>query len=523
MDVYRTLPIDFLEEIKRYFTSEAFEAFLASFLKEPRPALRINTDKFTPETFWAFFEKRYPHVKLTPVPWTKDAFFYEDLSEISSFIPGKEAAYLAGFYYVQEASAMLPAQVFDLKQGLVLDMCAAPGGKSTKLATLSENITLYSNDISKDRAMILLRNLEQYGLKNAVVLQEDAGHFTKPFEEQLDAILLDAPCSGEGMFRRDVRARQAYAKYQVEKLVEVQAFLLDCAVAMLKVGGELLYSTCTFNVKENEAQIYQLLKKYPELELLDGKNRLMHPEAVSEGVSVHALIQTLSEKEQDVDVPLLEKITKSSMRLWPHLQEADGHYAVLLRKKSSTRGQTIKNTSKKRLKLEKTNVALNKYQGFFHFAQENLKPDFLKKLLAQPQRFYMERDFLHYLPDQNESLNLEQLHVLKRGVLLGQEKIFSPNKVKFIPSHSFALAYGKEAFLYTYELQDDEEQLFRYIQGQSLNIPDFQQEKWLLEAEQQGLQAKINYILITYYGFPFGLAKKEGNILKNIYPKSWVR
>lgn len=507
-----SLPSLFLQEMQTYL-GEDFASFCASFSKEVRPALRMNTNKFSKESFLRFFAERYPQVKLTEVPWTQDAFFYEEEGEVQTFYPGRELAYLAGFYYVQEASAMLPAQLLSAKKGIYLDLCAAPGGKSTKIASLSEELVLYSNDLSKDRAMILLRNLEQYGLKNTYVLQEDATRFAKVWQNQVDCILLDAPCSGEGMFRRDVRARQSYEKYENKQMIETQAFLLDAAVSMLKVGGELLYSTCTFNVRENEEQIYALLQKYPFLEVLDARERLKNPSSVSQGL--------LIDKENRV---LCEEIQKKSLRLWPHLQEADGHYAILLRKREQEKTeQTQENLpftleknygskAKKDKKTEKPFVL--EEHAFWAFAKENFQKNFLSSLALQKERFFKERDYLHLLPALEEkSLPLEHLHLLKRGVVLGEEKVFSKEKKKFLPSHSFVLAYGKEAFLYQYELGENEEALARYLQGQSL----------LLEEDTEKIFEKAQYILLCYKGFAFGLVKKEGRQLKNLYPKSWVR
>lgn len=507
-----SLPSSFLKEMQAVL-GESFASFCASFSKEVRPALRMNTNKFSKESFLHFFEERFPQVKLTEVPWTQDAFFYEEAGEVQTFYPGRELAYLAGFYYVQEASAMLPAQLLQAKKGIYLDLCAAPGGKSTKMASLSKDLVLYSNDLSKDRAMILLRNLEQYGLKNTYVLQEDATRFAKVWQNQVDCILLDAPCSGEGMFRRDARARQSYEKYQNNQILETQAFLLEAAVSMLKEGGELLYSTCTFNTRENEEQVYALLQKYPFLEVVDAKARLKNPSSVSNGL--------LLERE---DKALCEEIQKKSLRLWPHVQEADGHYAILLRKKVQEKTEKVQEDFS--LTLEKTYVSKGKKDkkqekpfvledhAFWAFAKENFQADFLSSLALQKERFFKERDYLHLLPEfEDKSLPLEHLHLLKRGVVLGEEKIFSKEKKKFLPSHSFVLSYGKEAFLYQYELGENEEALERYLQGQSL----------LLEADMEKIFEKAHYVLLCYKGFAFGLVKKEGRQLKNLYPKSWVR
>lgn len=259
-DKYMELPAAF-EEKMRALLQEEFDDYIACY-KEPRYyGMRVNTGKISVEEF----EKICPF-EIKKIPWIENGFYY-DGDKVS---PAKHPYYFAGLYYLQEPSAMTPANRLPVEPGdKVLDVCAAPGGKATELgAKLQGEGVLIANDISSSRAKGLLKNIEVFGIGNVLVLSEEPGRLENYFTEYFDKILIDAPCSGEGMFRRDKAMVKDWLQKGPDYYVPIQRKLLLDAADMLKKGGMLLYSTCTFSVKENEENIAYLLQERPDMELL---------------------------------------------------------------------------------------------------------------------------------------------------------------------------------------------------------------------------------------------------------------
>lgn len=533
------LPLGFIDEMKALLGSE-FEAFLASFQREIRPALRPNERKITEQGLQKLLLSKYPKLQMSHVPWTQEAFYYERLE---GFQPGKLPAYLAGLFYIQEASAMLPAQILRVpKGGSILDMCAAPGGKTSKLANLHQgNVKIFANDIQLDRSLALLRNVEQLGLINVVVLHEDPKRLLSSFYESFEGILIDAPCSGEGMMRRDPKAMKAWTLYKKEELLPLQASLLAYAAEMLKPGGELLYSTCTFNLDENEKQILRFLSAHTDFEVLDPRERLNDVHSVSQGC--------LCSEDKD-------KLARRFLRIWPHRQEGDGHFLALMRKKAKStqvlpinplltkRNQNEKcmdNFPQKHMKDtlghkgKKQARFLQKKDDLFTLSEELLQE--IKRFMEEHfehfsvpyDRLVQERDFIH-LPV-HFSHDLQGFHVLKRGLCLlslkelgstrdtrskenkekNKSKKRTLGKWKFQPSHSLALAYGHLA-KGKLSLKSDEPMLKQYLGGQSLLLPN-----------HLNLPKEIQYLVVEVDGYPLGWCKIEGQRLKNLYPSSWLR
>lgn len=237
----KQLPEAFLKEMEQLLGDE-YEAYIKSYEEAWKPGLRVNTLKIMPEEF-----KNLSHLELTPVDWTEKGFYYEDTER-----PARHPFYYAGLYYLQEPSAMAPAAVLPVEPGdKVLDVCAAPGGKSTELAAkLQGKGMLVSNDISYSRARALLKNLELAGAENISVLSEEPGKLAAVWPEFFDKILVDAPCSGEGMFRREEDMVKDWVSRGPSYYSSIQREILEQAVAMLKPGGMMLYSTCTFSKKK---------------------------------------------------------------------------------------------------------------------------------------------------------------------------------------------------------------------------------------------------------------------------------
>ena len=236
------LPERFTERMESLLNDE-YPVFLNSYDENIYAGLRMNTLKITPEEYLKMTDQA-----LESVTWCPTGFYYNGSREYS-----KNPLYHAGLYYIQEPSAMFPAQVLPVEAGdHILDLCAAPGGKSTALAAkLQGSGLLVSNDISASRAKALLKNIESSGIRNSIVLTEDPKHLADPFEEYFDKILIDAPCSGEGMFRKEPSMMRAWEKNGPDFFSKLQREIVDCGVRMLKAGGMMVYSTCTFSVEEH--------------------------------------------------------------------------------------------------------------------------------------------------------------------------------------------------------------------------------------------------------------------------------
>ena len=242
-DKIQTLPLPFLERMKEMLGDD-YDAFLKSY-KNPRTyGLRVNTAKLSCQDFQAL--SPFP---IRPIPWINTGYFYEEESR-----PARCPYYQAGLYYLQEPSAMTPASYLPVTPGEnVLDLCAAPGGKATALgAMLNGSGLLVANDISSSRTRALLRNVELFGITNAFVTNETPAHLKDRFPEFFHKIILDAPCSGEGMFRKEEALAKDWTPEKSEELSRIQKQLCLNAADMLQPGGQMLYSTCTFAKEENE-------------------------------------------------------------------------------------------------------------------------------------------------------------------------------------------------------------------------------------------------------------------------------
>ncbi len=252
------LPLAFVERMKKML-GEEFPSFLASYEETKSQALRLNPLKGEGRRFLELSP-----FSLSPVPWEENGFYFEEADR-----PGKHPYHEAGVYYIQEASAMVPAMLLDAQPGeRILDLCAAPGGKSTQIAAAmrGEGI-LVCNEIHPKRAGILSENIERMGVRNAIVVNHSPDELAIRFPGYFDRVLVDAPCSGEGMFRKNADACGQWSAENVRLCAGRQDEILDCAAGMLKEGGRLVYSTCTFAPEEDEGSICRFLERHPEFGL----------------------------------------------------------------------------------------------------------------------------------------------------------------------------------------------------------------------------------------------------------------
>ena len=323
-DKIQTLPLPFLERMKEMLGDD-YDAFLKSY-KNPRTyGLRVNTAKLSCQDFQAL--SPFP---IRPIPWINTGYFYEEESR-----PARCPYYQAGLYYLQEPSAMTPASRLPIEPGdFVLDLCAAPGGKATALgAALNDTGFLLANDISTSRARALLRNLELFGMKNMLVTDEKPAKLAQRFPAFFNKILLDAPCSGEGMFRKEEALARDWTPEKSAELSDIQKDLVLKAADMLRPGGMLLYSTCTFSPCEDEEVVAYLLRQRPDMELME----MPEYEGFSSGRPEYAGTADTSDSEIALSLNAFnpEELQKC-VRIFPHKMDGEGHFLALFRKKGDS-------------------------------------------------------------------------------------------------------------------------------------------------------------------------------------------
>lgn len=450
------LPIKFLEKMQNILGDE-YDAFIKTYEENRKAALRINTLKGNGEKLFAVLDE-----KLAPVPWTSDGYFYPDTMQ-----PGKSPIHEAGAYYIQEPSAMLPAELLKAQPGeCILDLCAAPGGKTTKIAAdMKGEGLLVANEIHPKRAAILSSNVERMGIKNAVVTNESSDRLLKKFPEFFDRILVDAPCSGEGMFRKDEEARAQWSEENVIKCAVRQKEILDNAAAMLRPGGRLVYSTCTFSPEENEKMIVDFLNDHPEFSV----EKTDTPPCISNGRP------ELAGNDERVAF---------TFRIWPHLTEGEGHFAAVLKKDGENenvyRQSNISPCPKEYEKLYRA------------FADEFLVNPPLGEISAFGENLYIMPPFLP---------SLDGIKVLRFGLHLGTVK-----KNRFEPSHSLAMALKPQDAVQCAELSISDKEIFAYLRGETIPAGDLK-----------------GWCLISVSGYTTGWGKAAGGIIKNHYPKGLRR
>ena len=454
------LPIEFEKKMKAFLGNE-WDDFLYSYDNNRFQALRFNTLKVQSQEERMRILKTLKISSEKKVSWANEAYYFDE-----NVRPGKHPYHEMGLYYIQEPSAMSAAALLAPKPGMrVLDLCAAPGGKSTQLATyLGDSGLLVSNEINTQRSRILSQNIERMGIKNAIVTNEDSFVLASHFPGFFNAIQVDAPCSGEGMFRKLPEAIEQWSMENVAICAARQKEILDNAAVMLKPGGVIVYSTCTFSKEENEDVIEYFLERYPDF--------------------------TLEEME----------------RFWPHKVDGEGHFVAKLVRRGSVDTdlkadrKTKKNKNSKNRKNE-TKPALTK---------ENMKllSEFLDETISEDMaawiknsRLVMFGEQLYRLPDME--VDIKGLKVQRAGLHIGEFK-----KQRFEPSHSLALALKLNDAKNVVKLTCDNPQTIGFFNGQSVMLSD-----------EQAAECKKGWALVCVDGYPAGWGKVNGAQVKNHYPK----
>ena len=457
------LPEKFENKMKELLQDE-YDDYLQCY-DEPRYyGLRVNTNKISVEDFLKIAP--WP---LTPVPWIPNGFYYDG----DKIQPSKHPYYFAGLYYLQEPSAMTPASRIPVEPGeRVLDVCAAPGGKATELgAKLKGEGVLIANDISNSRARGLLKNLELFGIGNMMVISEEPGKLVEYFPEYFDKILIDAPCSGEGMFRKDKKIVKAWEEHGPEFFSKLQRSIITQAAAMLKPGGMILYSTCTFDPLENEKTVEYLLETCPEFKICDMEGY----EGFCEGIPKY--VEDHSEEY------------RKTVRIFPHKMQGEGHYLALVKKGDD-------NTERKNEKTAKPKSGAKKLP-------EELE-QFLKELAwdIDKSRLDIREERVYYMPENLPML--KGVRFLRSGLLLGEVK-----KNRFEPSQALAMCLKKEEYPRILDLPVSDDRVIKYLKGETLDVEDITSRK------------EKGWYLVCVDGYPLGFGKLANQTLKNKYLPGW--
>ncbi len=453
------LPEFFEESFKSLMNDEEYQAFKASFDEKRHYGIRINTLKIQPVDFLKLMDK-----KLDPIPWVPQGFYYP---EGESF--GKLPAYHAGLYYIQEPSAMMPAQALSPKPGeKVLDLCAAPGGKTTHLGNqMQSKGLLVTNDISPKRVKALVKNVELMGLSNTFVVNETPQKLQKIYPEFFDRILLDVPCSGEGMFRKDREAVQSYTRFKSSECVAIQREIVESAYAMLKPGGTIVYSTCTFNPDENERNIEFFIKTYDL--------------SVDKIEPIGGFEPSRAQWTESGDAAL-----EGGLRVWPHKARGEGHFVCRLIKK----GQKSVNDLAESHRGYTSKEAEIATQSFFGFVENNMNG-------FEDGIFHLKGASLYRLPAYMDEVPMIKWE--KAGLYLGEYQ-----KGRFEPSQSLVTASKTENFKRVLRFERHDPSIIRYLKGETL----------FSDGEK-------GYTVVCMEDYPLGWAKQEVGTLKNLYPKGW--
>ena len=445
----KQLPLEFETRMKKLLGDE-YDAFVVSLNEPPVKAFRINKSKISLENFEKinpFGNEKIPYV---------DGGYYLNYDKV-----GNHPFHHAGLVYVQEPAAMAPSECVKISpDAKVLDMCAAPGGKTTGLKNqLSDNGLLVSNEIIPSRCKILTGNIERLGFKNCVTTCMDTSRLASLFPGVFDVVMVDAPCSGEGMFRKEQIAIDEWSIENVRKCAERQTEILENAVKCLASGGTIIYATCTFSLEENEMQVDAFLKSHPDFEIV----------AVAEAVQNNSCDGIKFDGCSCQNIHL-------ARRFYPHKTRGEGQFVAVLKHKGEK--------SASRFAPKKQNLKLD--GALIQFLDDTLET-------YNKDDIYLYGDTpVFYSGD----IEIKKGNAFMCGVTIGEIK-----KNYISPHHQFFSAFGKD-FKRKIELAPDSEDLQKYLHGEEIkaNCPN-------------------GWAVVTVCGVPVGGAKVSNGNAKNHYPK----
>lgn len=465
------IPELFLERMQTFLGDE-YPAFAESLNVAPKSGLRVNTLKLTAEQF----REITPFALGEKVAWCDSAFTLSPGSSPQGRgeSPGLHPYHQAGLYYMQDPSAMAPAELLNPQPGeRVLDLAAAPGGKTTHLAALMQGRgLLVANEIKDKRVGHLAQNVERWGAGNVVITNETPERLADHFGAYFDRVLVDAPCSGEGMFRKDMGARVDWSPEMVAGCAVRQRNILRVAAKLVRPGGFLLYSTCTFAPEEDESAVNELI------------NGPSHASGKFDVIALPQFPGFMPGRPDWMEDANIAPGLSGAARLFPHRLEGEGHFACLLQKKDGDEGEHARAAHRIRLSKE--------FWGLWRgFAQETLTVDITEERL----RVVGER--LYFVPEENPDLG--RLRIVHPGVWLGTFK-----KARFEPAHPLALFLKPGEARNMLDLPLNGREIAAYLRGESLS------------ADVTG------WTLVTVSGFGIGWGKGVQGTLKNHYPRGWI-
>ncbi len=399
---------------------------------------------------------------LSPIPYTDNGFILNSDEPI-----GQNPLHHCGAVYMQDPGAMASAAALDIgKEWWVLDLCAAPGGKSSQVAErLGEDGFLLSNEYVPKRAKIIVGNFERLGVKGAMVTSLDTAEFTKMYKAVFDLVIVDAPCSGEGMFRKSKEAIEDWSEENVRLCARRQEAILENAAGLVKAGGYLLYSTCTYSTEENEDVICRFINAHPDYKIAPVKEALKEATVCGKGGGSCGVCGI-----------------EHTRHFYPHISDGEGQYLALLKRDENI---GIKPT----ILYKDDAKPLSK-------AEMSVIDEFIKSALRERPRGRIMRvgENIVLL---SHACPIPKGSVFMAGTLLGEIK-----GKAFVPSHQFFSAYG-ELFVNSVNLTGGDDRVKKYLHGEELDT----------EAEMSG------WCAVMYEGITLGGAKASGGKLKNHYPK----
>ena len=451
----KQLPLEFQERMKNLLGAE-YEDFIKSYDEKPVRAFRVNTDKISLEDF-----EKLNIFSTEKIPYVENGFYF-DYDGI-----GNHPYHHAGMIYVQEPAAMVPVESIDIHPDWkVLDLCAAPGGKSSQIKNkLGEKGVLVSNEIVPSRCKILTGNIERMGFKNVVTTCMSPQKIVKMFPEKFfNMIMVDAPCSGEGMFRKEEIAIDEWSPENVKMCAERQAEILDCAAKMVKVGGYIVYSTCTFSLEENEMTVDEFLQRHPEFELVPVTERVR--ENTADGIKFDGC------KCENIHY---------ARRCYPHKTKGEGQFVAVLRY---------------------ADADIDSEHFFVPFGEEKLPQtltDFLDDTLKVYDKDYVQiynGNPVYFTPD----FPVPRGVAFTCGVTIGEIR---KNYVQ--PHHQFFMAMGTD-FKRKIELTADSDEIKKYLHGEEFET-----------------DCPNGWAVVMVDGCTVGGVKVSNGRAKNHYPKGLRR
>ncbi len=444
----KKLPIRYETRMKTLLGQD-FDAYLTELQNPPVKAFRVNTDKISTEEF-----EKINIFSKEKIPYVNNGY-YLDYDKI-----GNHPYHHAGLIYVQEPAAMAPAECIDIKPDwCVLDMCAAPGGKSTQLKMkLGENGVLISNEIILSRCKILTGNIERLGLSNTVVTCMDTEKLAKTFPNTFDLVMVDAPCSGEGMFRKEEIAISEWSEANVTMCAKRQAQILENAVKTVKSGGFIIYATCTFSLEENEMTIDTFLQNHPEFEIIPVNERVK--KVTSDGIEFEGC------KCENISF---------ARRFYPHKAKGEGQFMAVLHHK----GEKIENNLYTLANKKPDKIVAD----FLSSTLTEYNPDYLSQYNGNP---------IYY----NNKLPIKNGTAFCCGITIGEIR-----KNYILPHHQFFMALG-DKFKRKINLPLGSDNLYKYLHGEEFDT-----------------DTQNGWAVVTVDGFPLGGAKVVNGRAKNHYPK----